>query len=833
MEDKAAGLPLVPTLERPHDRRCRIRCAAAEQRELREQDPLRIRHRHAGLTHLSARRERRRQDELRVADPARVELRRVGVREQAARDAHGGLRRVVPPEQRAPRGEQHARAGGRERTLGLRGVGPPGIEQDVVEPRRIGALAGRTTSDEGGDVPPGRVLAVQGRGEVDRARVGRQERRVECDRAVEGCQRAATPVPHRARELIEVHGQHVPELGVLRVPAVRDLVRLEEPAREQGIERVADRRRPGREIPDRRLQRVDHHEETVALGEPTVQATRAQSVEPDQGVDPATALRADEREPVVGEREVRVELHRPLVERLRRVPIHPPVMHLGLQVRLECGHRRRARRRRPVRTECAFAPKHLEDADGERVGPLVHSPDRDDDLQIAEQPSRADLVDGRGEPHRVGAALVDGPHDPGVRGGPAAERDRRILVGTSSPTVDDAGRGHDLQRPRAIQVLREQVEQPLPPRGERRVCGIEGCDREEVRVEVGCGQPAPRFPGAERRQHERGGDRQRELPSPQGRCAARRARCPPRQGRERRPVVRVLECRGEGGRVAEAVDRRLREGDLDGIVDVLRHGLADHPDRRGRLLQVPRDHGLHVRPVEGRLSGQHLVRDAGERVDVAASVELALAGGLLGAHVVRRADRGARLRQPLPDLRADRVRDPEVGDERLAPREQDVLRLDVAVHDAVLVRVRERVRDLPGEPQGLVDGERLLAPEQRAQRVPLHVRHHAVDVAGRLPRVVEGEDVRVLQRGRDADLAQEAVGGESGDQIRMEDLDRDVALVAEVAREVDDRRRAPAQLPLEAIAVLEGAAQVSAYVHRDRDGNSARCAPHSRAACTS
>ncbi len=38
----------------------------------------------------------------------------------------------------------------------------------------------------------------------------------------------------------------------------------------------------------------------------------------------------------------------------------------------------------------------------------------------------------------------------------------------------------------------------------------------------------------------------------------------------------------------------------------------------------------------------------------------------------------------------DRARDAEVGDQRLTVLQQDVLRLDVAVNDALLVRVVER-----------------------------------------------------------------------------------------------------------------------------------------------
>ena len=75
-----------------------------------------------------------------------------------------------------------------------------------------------------------------------------------------------------------------------------------------------------------------------------------------------------------------------------------------------------------------------------------------------------------------------------------------------------------------------------------------------------------------------------------------------------------------------------------------------------------------------------------------------IARRLLGRHVRRRADRRAELRERRAGRRRrrgrDGLRDAEVGDDRRAPGEEDVVRLDVAVHDAALVRVGERARDV-------------------------------------------------------------------------------------------------------------------------------------------
>src|SRR4029077_15416522 len=70
--------------------------------------------------------------------------------------------------------------------------------------------------------------------------------------------------------------------------------------------------------------------------------------------------------------------------------------------------------------------------------------------------------------------------------------------------------------------------------------------------------------------------------------------------------------------------------------------------------------------------------------------------------------------------------------------------------------------------------------------------------------VEQGQDVGVLQAGDDPDLAQEAIGAEGGADLRAEDLEGDLTLVAKVAGAVDTRHAPLADQAEDLIAIAEG-----------------------------
>ena len=93
----------------------------------------------------------------------------------------------------------------------------------------------------------------------------------------------------------------------------------------------------------------------------------------------------------------------------------------------------------------------------------------------------------------------------------------------------------------------------------------------------------------------------------------------------------------------------------------------------------------------------------------------------------------------------------------MAAVQQNVLRLDVAVDDAKRVCVRQRVRDLAGDRDRVLDRQLRLALQSSAERLALHERHHVVKEAVRVAGVEHRQDVRMTQARGDLDLALEAL----------------------------------------------------------------------------
>jgi hypothetical protein len=227
-------------------------------------------------------------------------------------------------------------------------------------------------------------------------------------------------------------------------------------------------------------------------------------------------------------------------------------------------------------------------------------------------------------------------------------------------------------------------------------------------------------------------------------------------------------------------------------------------ERRRLLGHHLGDDGLRGAAGERRIAGEHLVGHHAKGVHVAPGGDRALAHGLLGRHVVRRAERHAGLGHAGAAAGTrDGQRDPKVRDQRRAVVQQDVLRLDVAVNHPVPVSVVQRGRYLGGNAHRIRDGKLLLALQSVAEGFPLHERHHVVGGAVGRARIDQAEDVGVLQVGDGLDLAEKPLGADDRGKLGPEHLDGDLPIVLEILREIHGRHAARTQLPLDPIAVGE------------------------------
>ena len=210
---------------------------------------------------------------------------------------------------------------------------------------------------------------------------------------------------------------------------------------------------------------------------------------------------------------------------------------------------------------------------------------------------------------------------------------------------------------------------------------------------------------------------------------------------------------------------------------------------------------------EGWLAHQHLVEHAAQRIDIGRRTDVGIAGRLLRAHVVWRAQTEPRLRETSAARRVDGQGDPEVGDNRISIDQQDVGRLDVPVDNALAVGVVEGFRDVDSDPDRLFDRKLAFPVQATPEALALHVRHGVEEKAVHLSGFEEREDVGVLQVCGRPDLGEEAVCSDDRGQLGLEDFEGDSSRVSLVEREVDRRHSPFTEPPLDVVLALEGRGQ--------------------------
>src|SRR4051812_9347695 len=118
--------------------------------------------------------------------------------------------------------------------------------------------------------------------------------------------------------------------------------------------------------------------------------------------------------------------------------------------------------------------------------------------------------------------------------------------------------------------------------------------------------------------------------------------------------------------------------------------------------------------------------------------------------------------------------------------------------------VAERVGDFEGDLKRVVDRELPLPVQPIPKGLALHERHHVEQQPVSLARIVETKDVRVLELGRELDLAPESSAADRRAELRVEPLDGDFPLVLDVVAEIDGGHPAPTELPLDLVTVTQG-----------------------------
>src|SRR5665213_1852294 len=234
-----------------------------------------------------------------------------------------------------------------------------------------------------------------------------------------------------------------------------------------------------------------------------------------------------------------------------------------------------------------------------------------------------------------------------------------------------------------------------------------------------------------------------------------------------------------------ALLRRFRERLHDDRLEVRRNRFVEIRRRRYGAVHVLTRHLDRRVTNERRATGEHLVEDDAERVDIAATVDRSTLG-LFGREVRR----GSHDRTFFGQLVFDRHRlgDAEVGDLYLAiARDQNVARLDVAVNDTVAMRVTEGRRDLRYQSRRMRRRERSPAAQHVGERRAVHQFHDNEVRAVVFAPVKDRHDVRMREVRRRLGFATEALDEQRvGAEFRIQSFQGHRTIEKGVLRPIDN-----------------------------------------------
>ncbi len=228
-----------------------------------------------------------------------------------------------------------------------------------------------------------------------------------------------------------------------------------------------------------------------------------------------------------------------------------------------------------------------------------------------------------------------------------------------------------------------------------------------------------------------------------------------------------------------------------------------------RLTNLRGERLLRCATGERRHPREQLIRDAAERVQVGPVVDLGIGRGLLRCHIGRRGEdespgreRGRGTDGPGGRGR-ERSRYAEVGYRGMSMLEQDVLGLQIAMHDALPMGVGQGVGDLTQQPHHLRHGQLALPAQAHPQRLALDERHRVVEQPIALPSGEQGHQVGMVESRGELGLLPEPLHAHAGGQLGREYLHHDPPAEPGFLGDEDARHAAAAQLPLDAVGVAE------------------------------
>mmetsp|Transcript_24356 Transcript_24356/g.61802 ORF Transcript_24356/g.61802 Transcript_24356/m.61802 type:complete len:458 (-) Transcript_24356:190-1563(-) len=213
-------------------------------------------------------------------------------------------------------------------------------------------------------------------------------------------------------------------------------------------------------------------------------------------------------------------------------------------------------------------------------------------------------------------------------------------------------------------------------------------------------------------------------------------------------------------------------------------------------------------PLERVLARQDYVQDHPRAPRVALLIVLHRSSDQLRCHAVRRPGCPEDLGAFLEGATEAEVNQLDVADQAFlhGVREHDILRLQVPEHEACLVQIRERAKDLPHDIRSVGLGELCLLAEGLEQRAACTDVHHKVDVPSILVAFVRLADVGVVELAQDVELLLDLVGIRHllpRDRLHGNEGGQGHTVGADVTAFVDNAEASAAQLLQKLVVVVQ------------------------------